>query len=49
LDACPRRAARRPAIALLALALPWSAWQLVDIDQMRFSENAYANELAGNG
>jgi phosphoglycerol transferase MdoB-like AlkP superfamily enzyme len=40
---------RRPAIALLALALPWSAWKLVDIDQMRFSENAYANELAGNG
>jgi len=40
---------RRPAIALLAFALPWTAWKLVDIDQMRFSENAYANELAGNG
>jgi phosphoglycerol transferase MdoB-like AlkP superfamily enzyme len=35
--------------ALLAFALPWAAWQLTDIDQMRFSENAYANELSGNG
>jgi phosphoglycerol transferase MdoB-like AlkP superfamily enzyme len=32
-----------------AFALPWSAWQLADIDQMRFSDNSYANELAGNG
>lgn len=35
--------------ALLAFALPWTAWQLGDIDQMEFSGNAYANELAGNG
>ncbi len=35
--------------AALALVLPWSAWQLGDIDQMQFSGNAYANELAGNG
>jgi phosphoglycerol transferase MdoB-like AlkP superfamily enzyme len=35
--------------AVLALALPWSASQLRDIDQMQFSANAYANELAGNG
>ncbi len=35
--------------AVAALALPWSAWHLADIDQMRFSDNAYANELAGNG
>lgn len=35
--------------AVLALALPWFAWQLSDIDQMQFSDNAYANELAGNG
>ena len=40
---------RRPAVALLALLLPWATWKLADIDQMRFSENAYANELAGNG
>jgi phosphoglycerol transferase MdoB-like AlkP superfamily enzyme len=31
------------------VALPWSAWHVADIDQMRFSDNAYANELAGNG
>lgn len=35
--------------AVLAFALPWTAWQLGDIDQMEFSGNAYANELAGNG
>ena len=40
---------RRPAVALLALLLPWATWKLADIDQMRFSDNAYANELAGNG
>lgn len=34
---------------VLAIAMPWAAWHLVDIDQMNFSENAYANELAGNG
>lgn len=39
----------RLAQAVLALALPWTAWQLADIDQMQFSPNAYANELAGNG
>ncbi len=35
--------------AALAFVLPWSAGQLSDIDQMQFSKNAYANELAGNG
>lgn len=35
--------------AALAFALPWSAWHLADIDQMQFSGNSYANELAGNG
>ena len=45
----PAKGARRWAHVALAIALPWSAWQLADIDQMRFSENAYANELAGNG
>jgi phosphoglycerol transferase MdoB-like AlkP superfamily enzyme len=39
----------RVAYAVLALALPWGAWHLADVDQMRFSGNAYANELAGNG
>lgn len=39
----------RFAQGLLAFALPAAAWQLADIDQMQFSTNAYANELAGNG
>lgn len=39
----------RLAYAVLALALPWTAWHLADTDQMQFSGNAYANELAGNG
>ncbi|MDP2029635.1 MAG: LTA synthase family protein [Thiobacillus sp.] len=43
------RARWRVLYAALALALPWSAWHLGDIDQMQFSSNAYANELAGNG
>ncbi|MCK7574807.1 MAG: hypothetical protein MZV65_02190 [Chromatiales bacterium] len=33
----------------LALACPGAPWHLSDIDQMQFSGNAYANELAGNG
>lgn len=39
----------RPYRNLLALLLPFAAWTWVDIDQMRFSDNAYANELSGNG
>jgi phosphoglycerol transferase MdoB-like AlkP superfamily enzyme len=39
----------RLAYAVLAVLLPWSALQISDIDQMEFSDNAYANELAGNG
>lgn len=35
--------------ALLAVVLPWTAAHLSDIDQMQYSSNAYANELAGNG
>lgn len=43
------RAPWRAAYAALAIVLPWGAGQLSDIDQMQFSANAYANELAGNG
>ena len=43
------RAPGRVAYAALAFLLPWGAGQLSDIDQMQFSGNAYANELAGNG
>src|SRR5574340_1691311 len=35
--------------AALAFALPAGSWHLANIDQMLFSDNAYANELAGNG
>jgi phosphoglycerol transferase MdoB-like AlkP superfamily enzyme len=43
------RAGWRVAYAALAFALPWGAMHLADVDQMQFSGNAYANELAGNG
>jgi phosphoglycerol transferase MdoB-like AlkP superfamily enzyme len=39
----------RLAYAALALLLPVLAWQAADVDRMQFSDNAYANELAGNG
>jgi phosphoglycerol transferase MdoB-like AlkP superfamily enzyme len=39
----------RLAYAVLACAAPWAAWSLADTDQMQFSDNAFANELAGNG
>jgi phosphoglycerol transferase MdoB-like AlkP superfamily enzyme len=39
----------RMCYAVLAIALPWGASHLANIDQMQFSGNAYANELAGNG
>jgi len=35
--------------ALAAFALPTGALLVTDIDQMQFSGNSYANELAGNG
>lgn len=40
---------RRGLCLLLAIALPFLAYQVADIDQMAHSDNAYANELAGNG
>ena len=43
------QAGSRVLFAALAFALPWGASHLADIDQMQFSRNAYANELAGNG
>ena len=45
----PSGPAQRLTLAALAVLLPWLAWQGADIDRMRFSDNAYANELAGNG
>ncbi len=42
-------AGRRLAYAGWAFVLPLGAWYSFDIDQMQFSPNVYANELAGNG
>jgi phosphoglycerol transferase MdoB-like AlkP superfamily enzyme len=39
----------RLAYGVMALLLPVLAWNLADADRMQFSDNAYANELAGNG
>lgn len=36
-------------LLLLAVALPLLSFKLGNVDQMEFSKNAYANELAGNG
>lgn len=40
---------QRAACAALAFVFPLLSWQLADVDQMQFSQNAYANELVGNG
>lgn len=48
-DAVQPSARRRAAYVLLALVLPWLSYRFSDIDQMSFTTNAYANELAGNG
>lgn len=36
-------------LVLVAIMLPILSYQIVNVDQMEFSKNAYANELAGNG
>lgn len=43
------RASQRIALIMVAIALPWLSYGLANVDQMQFSHNAYANELAGNG
>ncbi|CAG4882513.1 Sulfatase [Georgfuchsia toluolica] len=40
---------RRLVLVGIAIALPLASWYLADSDQMLFSANVYANELAGNG
>jgi len=39
----------RLALVLAAIILPLMSYQLANVDQMQFSKNSYANELAGNG
>lgn len=36
-------------LLFLAIVLPVISFKLVNVDQMEFGKNAYANELAGNG
>ncbi len=36
-------------LTLAAIVLPLMSYQLANVDQMQFSKNSYANELAGNG
>lgn len=43
------RVSDRLMLAGLAFLLPFVTWHVVDIDQMKFSANSYANEIAGNG
>ncbi len=40
---------RRVTLFILAVLLPVFSYKLANVDQMQFSKNAYANELAGNG
>ena len=40
---------KKTILLMLALLLPVLSYELVNVDQMQFSKNAYANELAGNG
>lgn len=46
-----RSQTKKKKLALIAAAvvLPVLSYQLVNVDQMEFSNNAYANELSGNG
>lgn len=36
-------------LLIAALVLPLFSYQMANVDQMQFSKNSYANELAGNG
>jgi phosphoglycerol transferase MdoB-like AlkP superfamily enzyme len=42
-------AQKRALLFVAALLLPLLSYQLANVDQMQFSKNTYANELAGNG
>lgn len=40
---------QKASLLAAAIALPVMSFQFANVDQMEFSKNAYANELAGNG
>jgi phosphoglycerol transferase MdoB-like AlkP superfamily enzyme len=48
-DTTPQSTKKKLSLIIAAFALPVLSYQLVNVDQMEFSKNAYANELAGNG
>lgn len=45
----PQMIKQRFSLLAAVIALPVMSFQFANVDQMEFSKNAYANELAGNG
>lgn len=45
----PQNYKKKASLLIAAFAMPILSFQLANVDQMEFSKNAYANELAGNG
>ena len=48
-EAKPHSLYRKLSLLLAAVLLPVLSYQFASVEQMQFSKNAYANELAGNG
>jgi len=48
-DTTPRPLKKKTGLLVAASVLPVLSFQMANVDQMEFSKNAYANELAGNG
>ncbi len=48
-DSEQQSAKKKLSLISAAIALPVLSYQFANIDQMEFSKNSYANELAGNG
>ncbi len=48
-DTTQRPFKQKTGLLVAAIGLPVMSFQLANVDQMEFSKNAYANELAGNG
>ena len=49
LDSALKPFKQKAKLLIALIALPLVSFQLANVDQMEFSKNAYANELAGNG
>ena len=48
-DSAQKPFKQKAKLLIAAVALPVISFQLANVDQMEFGQNAYANELAGNG